>query len=160
MAQTLTRTTREERGADLSIAAAQDAIEAAIAAQVAKSETVARKGRMQYAIRALSELGVGLGLFTVESKSTKASEPKVLLTDREKAERIMARNETRGWRTSTEVKLVASGQAETFDAAKAIVAAEKSALAAEAAEPKAKSKPAPKGRGKASVKALTTTRAE
>ena len=127
--------------ADVTVAATQQAIVDAIAAQRAKAETVARKGRMQYAIAALSQLGVDLGLFTVES-STKAAEPKVLLTDREKAQRIVERNATRGWRTSPAVQLVADGEAETFEIGKQLAAAQ--AATAEKPTPIKRATPAPK----------------
>lgn len=111
------------------------AIIAALSAQDKKAEAVARKGRMQYAKRALGELAVELGIATFESKAAKSDAPKELLTDQQKAQRIVERNEARGWQTSQAVRAVADGTFETFDAAK-------TALAAKAEE--AKATPAPK----------------
>lgn len=137
----------------------RDAIIDAIGKQNAKANTVARKGRMQYAIRALSELGVELGLFAFESKAAKVDEPKELLTDKQKAERIVARNATKGWQTSDEVKAVAEGRAETFAAAKELIASEKAA-SDKVVPMRAAKKSTSSKRSKSSVSKLTTTRAE
>ena len=122
MAKTLTRVETDNEY----LSNMQLAIEAAIAAQNAKAETVARKGRMQYAIKALTELGTSTGLFTIASNGTaaKSDEPKVLLTDKQKAERIIERNATKGWKTSRAVELVASGEAETFELGKQLAQAQ------------------------------------
>lgn len=129
----------------LTVGQVRAAIMDAIGAQTAKANSVARKGRMQYATKALRELGIDLGVFGLEAtaRSVEAT-PREPLTDREKAERIVKRNETRGWRTSREVAMVANGEAETFEAAKQIVAAERDA--AKAAKPTPAPKPSAKKR--------------
>jgi hypothetical protein len=143
--QSLVNSSLDDTATTITVGQLRAAIMDAIGQQTAKANTVARKGRMQYATKALRELGLDLGVFELEA-TAKSETPKELLTDQQKAERIMQRNETRGWQTSTEVKLVASGQAETFADAKAITAKERAVLAAE------KAKPAPKPAKKSTSK--------